>query len=69
MPVMNGYELASEIRRREEKTGYSTPVMAITASEFDLTDERAAASGFSGYMLKPLDLELLRSKLADVGCP
>jgi len=68
MPEMNGYELTTEIRRLETGTERSTPILAITASEFDLNEERAAASGFNGYMLKPLEVELLKKKLAGIVC-
>jgi len=68
MPQMNGYELTAAIRRLGKDAGNATPVLAITASEFDLNEERAKAMGFSGYMLKPLDLELLKSKFADIKC-
>ena len=68
MPQMNGYELTAAIRRLGKDAGNATPVLAITASEFDLNEERAKSMGFSGYMLKPLDLELLKSKFADIKC-
>ena len=68
MPEMNGYELTAAIRRLEENAGRATPVLAITASEFDLNEARAKSMGFAGYMLKPLDLELLKSKFADIVC-
>ena len=68
MPEMNGYELAAAIRRLKKDAGYAAPVLAITASEFDLNEERAVSMGFTGYMLKPLDLELLKSKFADIVC-
>ena len=68
MPEMNGYELTAEIRRLEKGTERATPILAITASEFDLNEERAVSLGFNGYMLKPLDVELLKKKLADLGC-
>jgi putative two-component system response regulator len=68
MPEMNGYELSAEIRRLEADTDRSTPIFAITASEFDLNEERAASLGFSGYMLKPLDVEVLKKKLAGIAC-
>ena len=68
MPQMNGYELTAEIRRLESGTERLTPILAITASEFDLNEERAVSSGFNGYMLKPLEVELLKKKLADIGC-
>jgi putative two-component system response regulator len=69
MPEMNGYELTAEIRRLEAESDRSTPILAITASEFDLNEERAIAMGFNGYMLKPLEVEVLKKKLAGIGCP
>jgi len=68
MPEMNGYELTAAIRGLEANSGRTTPVLAITASEFDLSEERAIAMGFAGYMLKPLNPELLKSKFADIVC-
>ena len=58
MPVMDGYSLTMEIRRLESGTGQSTPIFAITTSDFELSVESARAHSFSGYMLKPLDPEL-----------
>jgi putative two-component system response regulator len=68
MPEMNGYELTAEIRRLEADTDRSTPILAITASEFDLNEERARSKGFNGYMLKPLEIEVLKKKLANIVC-
>jgi putative two-component system response regulator len=66
MPEMNGYDLTAEIRRLEKDELRPIPILAITASEFDLNEERAKSQGFTGYMLKPLDLELLKSKFAGI---
>ncbi len=68
MPEMNGYDLTAEIRRLEQDAQPPTPILAITASEFDLNQERAESLGFTGYMLKPLDLELLKAKFAGIVC-
>jgi CheY-like chemotaxis protein len=68
MPEMNGYELTAEIRRIEADADRTTPILAITASEFDLNEERALSLGFNGYMLKPLEVEVLKKKLADITC-
>ncbi len=64
MPEMDGYQLVEKIRNSPKDTGRTIPVFAITASDFDLTDARARALGFSGYMLKPLDPDVLQQKLA-----
>nr|MDJ0815786.1 response regulator [Desulfobacterales bacterium] len=66
MPEMNGYELTAAIRQSEKDSETSIPILAITASEFDLNEDRAHSLGFTGYMLKPLDLELLKSKFAGI---
>ena len=68
MPEMNGYDLTAAIRRLEQDVDSPTPILAITASEFDLNEERSKSLGFTGYMLKPLDLELLKSKFAGIVC-
>ena len=66
MPEMDGYLLAKEIRHLEDDSEHSTPILAITASEFDLNDERAKSMGFNGYMLKPLEIDVLENKLAEI---
>jgi putative two-component system response regulator len=65
MPLMDGYALTAAIRRLEAESGHLAPIFAITASALDLDPEKAREHGLSGYMLKPLDLEVLETKLAD----
>jgi CheY-like chemotaxis protein len=66
MPEMDGYDLAAAIRRLEQPTGRRTPILAITASDFDLDEGKARSAGLDGYMLKPLDPKLLAKKLAEI---
>ena len=66
MPEMDGYALTAEIRRIEKDPNNPIPILAITASEFDLNDERAKSMGFNGYMLKPLEIDVLENKLAEI---
>ena len=68
MPEMDGYALTAEIRRLEKETGRRTPILAITASEFDLNADRARSLGFNDYMLKPLEIEVLKMKLGGIVC-
>lgn len=68
MPEMNGYDLTAAIRRSAQDRKAAIPILAITSSEFDLNEQRAKSIGFTGYMLKPLDLELLKSKFAGIVC-
>ena len=55
MPVMDGYELVSELR----SAGYQIPVLMITAkSSFD--DMRQGfLSGSDAYLTKPFEIEML----------
>jgi putative two-component system response regulator len=66
MPEMDGYELVEKIRQSEENTKESIPVIAVTASDFNLTIERAKSLGFNGYMLKPFDMNVLKKKLTSM---
>ncbi|MGD8293611.1 MAG: response regulator [Desulfobacterales bacterium] len=66
MPVMDGYQMAEEIRRTENDSTHSTPIIAITASEFDLNEQKAKSLGFSDYMLKPLEIDVLEKKMVGV---
>jgi len=68
MPEMDGYGLAAEIRRLEQAAGSRIPILAITASDFDLDEGKARSAGLDGYMLKPLDPKVLAKKLADIFC-
>ncbi len=63
MPVVDGFGLVQLIRSCGNTTKRSIPVIALTASKFDLTKEDIRQFGFDDYMLKPLDVELLRLKL------
>jgi putative two-component system response regulator len=63
MPGLSGFGLVKAIRRLEKGGGRRTPVLAITAADFQLTADGAGALGFDGHLLKPLDLELLKIRL------
>ncbi len=66
MPVMSGYEMVAALRQMTVAGGRSTPVIAITASDFDMNEASARTAGFDDFMLKPLDTELLMKKLCVV---
>lgn len=60
MPIKNGYEACQEIREWEKNHGYNAcPIMALTANA--MPEERAAAAnaGFTDYLTKPVDFNLL----------
>ncbi|MEG2067626.1 MAG: ATP-binding protein, partial [Tannerellaceae bacterium] len=59
MPVMNGYEATSEIR----KLSTSVPIMAVTAYAFAQDEQKIVNSGFDAYTAKPINGSLLKEKI------
>jgi CheY-like chemotaxis protein len=53
MPVMNGYELLSAIRRRPDLR--DVPAVAVTGMGYPSDKDRAFAAGFEAHMTKPFD--------------
>ena len=61
MPIMDGYEATSEIRKLEQEKGHSegTPIIAITANTLDNDREKCLSVGMNEYMAKPFDMNRL----------
>lgn len=53
MPQMDGYEFAALVRA--EAASASLPLIALTALAMDGDRERILASGFDGYIAKPIE--------------
>ena len=65
MPQMSGIEVAEMIRRREQQTGEPRLVIvALTANGLKSTFESCMAAGMDGFIVKPMQLDLLRKELA-----
>ncbi len=63
MPGMSGFDLATMIKRRERTR--QVPILFLTARMLDAQDEkRGYRVGAVDYLTKPLDPEILRSKIA-----
>jgi CheY-like chemotaxis protein len=61
MPGMDGYEVVAAIK---STPGFErTPIVAVTASVMADDRERIAASGFDGYIAKPIDPETFIANL------
>ncbi len=60
MPVMDGYTATRTLRER----GHTVPVLALTANAMKGFEAEIASAGFSGYLTKPVNIDLLLQTLA-----
>lgn len=64
LPVMDGYQLGSELRRR---LGAQTPALvALTGYGQEKDRQRTAAAGFAAHLVKPIDPEHLLTLIEDL---
>lgn len=61
MPVMNGIDAATEIRRQS-----NIPIIALTANASKQEEERCLHSGMNGYLSKPIKPEELQMQILRV---
>ena len=62
MPEMDGYEATAQIR----KISANVPVLAVTAYAYAADEQRILSNGFDGYTSKPIQAEVLRSKINEL---
>jgi PAS domain S-box-containing protein len=60
MPVMDGYTATRHMRER----GLQLPIYGLTANAMKGFEQEILASGFTGYLTKPIDIDLLVETLA-----
>jgi two-component system cell cycle response regulator DivK len=62
MPEMDGFEVTARLRALPELG--TVPIIALTANVMKGDRERTLAAGCSGYIQKPIDVDLLPVQLA-----
>ncbi|MBS0656923.1 MAG: PAS domain S-box protein [Verrucomicrobia bacterium] len=73
MPVLDGYQTASEIRQREARGHYGgrrrVRIVAVTANALAGERERCLAAGMDDYISKPVKLDVLQRALDGTPLP
>ena len=63
MPVMNGLDATRAIRALKRADAVRIPILAMTANAFEEDKMTALEAGMTGYLVKPLDIELVLEEL------
>ena len=63
MPVMNGLEAVRAIRDLGTEEAARIPVLAMTANAFEEDKVTAYKAGMTGYLVKPLDIQVMLEEL------
>lgn len=63
MPVMDGIEATKLIRAMDREDAKKIPILAMTANAFEEDKKKAFDASMTGYLIKPLDLNVLLHEL------
>lgn len=66
MPNVNGYQAAEAIRKMDNLSKASMPIVAMTANAFKEDKENAYAAGMDAHLAKPIDIQKLMETLTDL---
>ena len=64
MPEWDGFQLTAAIREDEKSDSRHAPIIAITANALQGEAENCISKGMDDYMSKPIDMQVLQSKLS-----
>ena len=59
MPVMNGYDAATKIRRMDDPQKAGIPIIAMTANAFSEDRQAALDAGMNDHVAKPINMNIL----------
>lgn len=63
LPDLSGLDVTKQIRSMEERLGYHTPIVAMTAAAMKGDRERCLAAGMDDYLSKPVAMNQLSQTL------
>ena len=63
MPVWNGYEATTQIRKSDKPDAQSIPIIAMTANTFADDIQKSKEYGMNAHIGKPLNMDILLSTL------
>ena len=66
MPVMDGLEAATAIRKLERTDAATIPIIALTANAFDEDVQRSLQAGMNAHLTKPVESEHLFQTLGEL---
>ncbi|MCM1246678.1 MAG: response regulator, partial [Roseburia sp.] len=66
MPIMNGKEAATEIRKSSRNYVKNIPIIAMTADAFAEDVDACLAAGMDGHVAKPVDMDKLCQEMRHV---
>ncbi len=67
MPGLDGFECTGKIRALADKSKASIPIIAITGNARNYTPEQFRDQGFTDFLQKPLNFDLLVEKVKNLG--
>ncbi|MDR0611767.1 MAG: response regulator [Planctomycetaceae bacterium] len=59
MPVMDGYEAATAIRKLQRQDAITAPIIAISANAFKEDIDKSIACGMNSHYAKPINMDIL----------
>ena len=69
MPIMNGYEAATKIRRIDDPEKANIPIIALTANAFSEDKDNAIKAGMNDHVPKPIDMNVIEYELSKLVTP